>query len=103
MLLEFEIRLPDGTKIDSTTDRRQPLEARLGSGQLIKGAPTSVRGGRLDHLPPYRAVAPGLERTIPTMTVGQRSLVTVPPELAYGTKGFPPMLVAASACASLSI
>lgn len=29
------------------------------------------------------------------MTAGQRCLVTVPPELAYGPKGFPPMCAAA--------
>lgn len=107
VLIDYEVRLEDGTAVDSASARQQPLEARLGSGELIRGAQRArcscLRGGSsalgvhgphngsLPSTPPALRAPAGLERTLPTMTVGQRCLVTVPPELAYGTKGFPPM------------
>lgn len=56
--------LLDGTKFDSSYDRNEPFKFRLGKGKVITG---------------WEGILPG-------MTVGQRVIVRVPPEFAYGEK-----------------
>ena len=60
-------KLTDGTKFDSSLDRGDPFSFRLGAGQVIKGWDQGVAG----------------------MKVGGKRLLTVPPELGYGQRGFP--------------
>lgn len=62
--------LTDGSKFDSSLDRGQPFTFRLGAGQVIKGWDQGVAG----------------------MRVGGERRLTIPPELAYGTRGFPPVI-----------
>ncbi len=57
--------LLDGTKFDSSLDRGQPFEFRLGGGQVIKGWDMGVAG----------------------MKVGGKRELTIPSELAYGKRG----------------
>ena len=57
--------LTDGTKFDSSLDRRQPLTITLGVGQVIKGWDEGFAG----------------------MKVGGKRKLTIPPEMAYGTRG----------------
>ena len=59
--------LTDGTKFDSSVDRRQPFEFSLGAGQVIEGWDQGVAG----------------------MKVGGKRKLTIPPELAYGQGGVP--------------
>jgi FKBP-type peptidyl-prolyl cis-trans isomerase FkpA len=59
--------LTDGKKFDSSVDRKKPFSFKLGAGEVIKGWDEGVAG-----------MKPG----------GKRKL-TIPPELAYGKKGFP--------------
>ena len=59
--------LLDGTKFDSSLDRGKPLSFVLGKGQVIQGWDKGVQG----------------------MKVGGKRKLTVPPELGYGTRGFP--------------
>jgi len=64
--------LTDGKKFDSSRDRRQAFEFALGAGQVIAGWDQGVAGMRIG----------GLRR------------LTVPPELGYGARGFPPVIPA---------
>lgn len=59
--------LMDGTKFDSSLDRGRPFEFRLGAGMVIKGWDQGVVG----------------------MKVGGKRRLTIPPDLAYGQRGFP--------------
>jgi FKBP-type peptidyl-prolyl cis-trans isomerase len=59
--------LTDGTKFDSSVDRRQPFSFVLGTGQVIKG----------------------WDQGVATMRVGDKTRLTIPPELAYGPQGYP--------------
>jgi len=53
-------------KFDSSHDRKEPFEFRLGAGQVI----------------------PGWEKGIMGMCPGDARKLTIPPELAYGERGF---------------
>lgn len=60
-------RLTDGTKFDSSLDRGQPISFVLGTGAVIKGWDQGIAG----------------------MKVGQKRTLTIPPDLAYGERGYP--------------
>jgi FKBP-type peptidyl-prolyl cis-trans isomerase FkpA len=64
--------LTTGAKFDSSRDRDEPFGFRLGAGQVIKGWDQGVAG----------------------MKVGGVRKLTVPPELGYGARGFPPVIPA---------
>jgi FKBP-type peptidyl-prolyl cis-trans isomerase len=59
--------LTNGKKFDSSVDRAKPFTFKLGAGQVIKGWDQGVQG----------------------MKVGGKRKLTIPPQLAYGEKGFP--------------
>ena len=56
--------LTNGTKFDSSKDHGQPFSFQLGGGQVIKGWDEGVDG----------------------MKVGGKRKLTIPPELAYGSR-----------------
>ena len=62
--------LTDGSKFDSSRDRGQPFDFRLGAGQVIRGWDQGVAG----------------------MKVGEVRKLTIPHELAYGDRGYPPVI-----------
>ena len=62
--------LTDGTKFDSSHDRNQPFGFQLGGGQVIKGWDEGVAG----------------------MKVGGKRKLTIPPDMAYGARGFQPVI-----------
>jgi len=64
--------LTDGTKFDSSRDRGQGFTFELGAGRVIQGWDRGVAG----------------------MKIGGLRKLTIPPELAYGTRGFPPVIPA---------
>ena len=62
--------LTDGKKFDSSRDRGKGFSFTLGKGEVIKGWDQGVAG----------------------MKVGEMRKLTIPPELAYGARGFPPVI-----------
>jgi peptidylprolyl isomerase len=56
---------PDGRKFDSSVDRGQPFEFRLGMGQVIEG----------------------WDEGVALMKVGGKAKLITPPQLAYGEMG----------------
>ena len=59
--------LTNGSKFDSSRDRNEGFDFKLGAGQVIKGWDQGVAG----------------------MKVGTVRKLTIPPHLAYGERGFP--------------
>jgi FKBP-type peptidyl-prolyl cis-trans isomerase FkpA len=62
--------LTTGSKFDSSRDRGQGFTFRLGAGQVIQGWDQGVAG----------------------MKVGGVRKLTIPPEMGYGDRGFPPVI-----------
>ncbi len=62
--------LTDGKKFDSSRDRGKGFSFELGKAEVIKGWDRGVAG----------------------MKIGGMRKLTIPSELAYGTRGFPPII-----------
>ena len=62
--------LTSGKKFDSSVDHGQPFTFHLGGGEVIKGWDEGVEG----------------------MKVGGKRQLKIPPELAYGQRGYPPII-----------
>lgn len=66
--------LENGTKFDSSVDRGQPYQFRLGEGAVIKG----------------------WDEGLASMKVGGKRKLIIPPSLGYGERGSPPKIPANS-------
>jgi FKBP-type peptidyl-prolyl cis-trans isomerase len=60
-------KLKDGTKFDSSLDRGKPIEFKAGVGQVIKG----------------------WDEALMDMKKGEKRILMIPYQLAYGRKGYP--------------
>jgi peptidylprolyl isomerase len=70
VLVDYEAWLADGTKFDSSYDRREPYSFKIGDGQVIQGWEEGVVG----------------------MKVGGKRKLIIPPDLGYGSAGSPPRI-----------
>jgi FKBP-type peptidyl-prolyl cis-trans isomerase FkpA len=59
--------LTDGSKFDSSVDRDDPFAFVLGTAQVIRG----------------------WDEGVATLKVGDKVRLTIPPEMAYGSEGYP--------------
>jgi FKBP-type peptidyl-prolyl cis-trans isomerase len=62
--------LLDGKKFDSSHDRGEPFQFILGAGQVIQGWDQGIEG----------------------MKIGEKRKLLIPYEMAYGERGFPPVI-----------
>ncbi|KAF8584280.1 hypothetical protein K439DRAFT_1346395, partial [Ramaria rubella] len=62
--------LVDGTKFDSSVDRGQPFNFRLGTGQVIKG----------------------WDQGLLSMCIGEKRKLRIPSSMGYGDRGSPPTI-----------
>jgi peptidylprolyl isomerase len=62
--------LTDKTKFDSSFDAGKPFSFKLGAGQVIKG----------------------WDEGVASMRIGGKRKLMIPPNMAYGSRGFPPVI-----------
>jgi peptidylprolyl isomerase len=70
VILNYTGTLTNGVKFDSSHDRNQPFEFKLGSGQVIKG----------------------YDEGLAKLRVGDHAILVIPGKLAYGPKGVPDVI-----------
>jgi FKBP-type peptidyl-prolyl cis-trans isomerase len=70
VIVHYVGTLTSGKKFDSSRDRGEGFKFKLGAGQVIQGWDQGVVG----------------------MKVGGLCKLTIAPELAYGSRGFPPVI-----------
>ncbi len=68
--VDYTVWLSTGKKVDSSVGTGQPYEFMLGAGQVIKGWDEGIAG----------------------MKVGGKRQLRIPPDLAYGAAGKPPVV-----------
>ncbi|KAG0285405.1 FK506 binding protein proline rotamase rapamycin-binding protein, partial [Dissophora globulifera] len=62
--------LESGRKFDSSRDRGEPFVTKIGVGHVIKG----------------------WDKGVPLMSVGERAILNISYDMAYGARGIPPVI-----------
>ncbi|KAL2820220.1 FK506-binding protein 1A [Aspergillus cavernicola] len=62
--------LADGSKFDSSRDRNDPFQTKIGVGKVIAG----------------------WDEGVPQLSVGEKANLICSPDYAYGPRGFPPVI-----------
>jgi len=62
--------LSNGEQFDSSVERGRPFTFALGQGEVIKG----------------------WDEGFATMRVGEKAVITCPPDYGYGARGYPPVI-----------
>ena len=70
VVLKYTGTLTNGMKFDSSYDRNEPLEFKLGAGRVIKG----------------------YDEGVAKLHVGDHAILVIPGKLAYGPKGIPDVI-----------
>jgi peptidylprolyl isomerase len=70
VILNYTGMLTDGRTFDSSHDRKQPLEFKLGAGKVIKG----------------------YDEGLAKLRVGDHAILVIPGKLAYGPRGVPDVI-----------
>ena len=70
MKVHYTGKLLDGTKFDSSLDRKEPFEFTIGEGGVIKG----------------------WDEGVPGMKKGGKRKLAIPSDMAYGKRGSPPKI-----------
>ncbi|CAK9442281.1 uncharacterized protein LODBEIA_P60240 [Lodderomyces beijingensis] len=81
--IHYDGTLTNGKEFDSSRKRGKPFVCTIGVGQVIKGWDIALtdnygKGG------------------IPKISKGTKALLTIPPEIGYGNRGFPGLIPANS-------
>lgn len=64
----------DGSKFDSSRDRNQPFQFRIGQGQVIRG----------------------WDEGFAKISLGEKAKLVISPDYGYGARGYPPVIPANS-------
>ncbi|KAL0638402.1 FK506-binding protein 1A [Maublancomyces gigas] len=64
--IDYTGRLLDGSKFDSSVDRKKPFVTKIGVGKVIRG----------------------WDEGVPKMSLGQKAILTITSDYAYGERGF---------------
>jgi len=70
VILNYTGTLTNGVKFDSSHDRNEPLEFKLGAGRVIKG----------------------WDEGVAKLRVGDQAILVIPGKLAYGPQGIAPVI-----------
>jgi FKBP-type peptidyl-prolyl cis-trans isomerase len=76
LTVHYIARLQGGTVVDETYTPDRPFSFRIGADQVVPGKCQAI---------------PGFEQGVVGMRVGGRRRITIPPELAYGSRGIGPI------------
>ncbi|KAF9216808.1 FK506-binding protein 1A [Podila verticillata] len=74
VVMHYVGTLDNGTKFDSSRDRNKAFETPIGVGRVIKG----------------------WEEGVPQMSLGEKAVLNITYDYAYGERGYPPIIPAKS-------
>ncbi|KAK3823367.1 MAG: peptidyl-prolyl isomerase [Benniella sp.] len=72
VVMHYTGTLDDGTKFDSSYDRNKPFVTQIGIGKVIQG----------------------WDEGVPQMSLGEKAVLSITYDYAYGDRGYPPVIPA---------